>query len=37
MTLVNLDDDMKTSDVIIRRIINFGRACEGEVGRLNLL
>jgi len=37
MTLVNLDDDMGTSDVIIRRIINLGRVCEDEVGRPNLL
>ena len=28
MTLVNLDDDMETNDVIIRRIINLGRMCE---------
>jgi hypothetical protein len=37
MTLFNLDDDMETSDVTVRRIINLGRVCEDEVGRPNLL
>lgn len=31
MTLVNLDDDMETNDVVIRGIINLGRMCEEEV------